>query len=77
MSHKYDQLYKIILLGDLGVGKTIFLLSLTDQISSYSNLTTIGIDFKINLMQIGKKNLSSKYMIPVETKDFIRLQGII
>ena len=40
-SHKYDYLFKILILGDSGVGKTCTLLRFTDDSFTANHLTTI------------------------------------
>ena len=40
-SHKYDYLFKILILGDSGVGITSTLLRFTDDCFTASHLTTI------------------------------------
>ena len=50
-THKCDYLYKILLLGDSGVGKTSLLGRYTDD--SFRNyLITIGIEFKIKIIRL-------------------------
>jgi small GTP-binding protein len=46
MSADYDYLFKILLLGSSGVGKTSFLLRYTDDTFTKQYLATIGCDFK-------------------------------
>lgn len=51
-STQYDQLIKLLMIGDSGVGKTCFLLRFADDNFTSSHLTTIGIDFKLKNIQI-------------------------
>ena len=51
-SHKYDGLFKILILGESDVGKTCLLLRYTDNSLKANHLTTIGIDFKIKTINI-------------------------
>ena len=53
--HKYDYLFKILLIGDSNVGKTPFLLRFTDDTFTANKLTTIGIDFKIKIINFENK----------------------
>ena len=52
MSRKYDYLYKILLLGNSDVGKTCFLKQYTDKSFTENHYTTIGIDFKIKIIEL-------------------------
>ena len=45
-SHKYDYLFKILIIGESGVGKTCLLLRFTEDSFTTTFLTTIGIYFK-------------------------------
>ncbi len=44
-NHKYDHLYKLLIIGESGVGKTCLLLRFTDDSFTQNHLTTIGKDF--------------------------------
>ncbi len=55
MSKKYDYLFKILFVGNSGVGKTSILLRYTDDIFISSFISTIGIDFKIKTIEINNK----------------------
>ncbi|PIA43614.1 hypothetical protein AQUCO_01900186v1 [Aquilegia coerulea] len=53
----YDYSFKILLIGDSGVGKSSLLLSFVSN-SIHENLSpTIGVDFKIKLLTVGEKKL--------------------
>ncbi|KAF8365942.1 rab-8 [Pristionchus pacificus] len=52
----YDYLFKLLLIGDSGVGKTCVLFRFSDDSFNNSFISTIGIDFKIRTVEIdGKK----------------------
>ncbi|KAM7540144.1 hypothetical protein Aperf_G00000046829 [Anoplocephala perfoliata] len=48
----YDHLFKLMLIGDSGVGKTCILFRFVDDSFSSSFISTIGIDFKIKTVEI-------------------------
>ena len=52
---KYDGQYKILVLGESGVGKTSLLLRYCDDDFSKSHLPTIGIDFKMKNSFVNEK----------------------
>ena len=54
-SHKYDHLFKLLIIGESGVGKTCLLLRFTDDSFTANHLTTIGIDFKIKIINLENK----------------------
>ncbi|KAL3196061.1 hypothetical protein MRX96_015609 [Rhipicephalus microplus] len=56
MAKSYDFLFKLLLIGDSGVGKTSILFRFSDNKFDGSFISTIGIDFKIRIIEIdGKK----------------------
>ena len=54
-NHKYDYLFKFIILGESGVGKSCLMLRYTDDSFTANKLTTIGVDFKIKYIQLKNK----------------------
>lgn len=52
---EYDLLFKILIIGDSGVGKSCLLLKFTDRYFNDSYISTIGVDFKIQTIQLDNK----------------------
>ncbi|XP_073247373.1 ras-related protein Rab-8A-like [Porites lutea] len=56
MAGQFDYLFKLVLIGDSGVGKTCIIFRFVENKFDSSFITTIGIDFKIRTVEIdGKK----------------------
>jgi hypothetical protein len=49
---EYDYLFKLLIIGDSGVGKSCLLLRFSDDIFTDSFISTIGVDFKIKTVEI-------------------------
>eukprot|EP01088_Endostelium_zonatum_P014862 TRINITY_DN340_c0_g1_i1.p1 TRINITY_DN340_c0_g1~~TRINITY_DN340_c0_g1_i1.p1 ORF type:complete len:209 (+),score=50.28 TRINITY_DN340_c0_g1_i1:134-760(+) len=55
MEDSYDFLFKILLIGDSGVGKSALLLRFADDTYHESYISTIGVDFKIRTIKLDGK----------------------
>uniref|UniRef100_A0A0K8SQM5 Ras-related protein Rab-1A n=1 Tax=Lygus hesperus TaxID=30085 RepID=A0A0K8SQM5_LYGHE len=57
MNPEYDYLFKLLLIGDSGVGKSCLLLRFADDTYSESYISTIGVDFKIRTVNLDGKTI--------------------
>eukprot|EP00922_Rhytidocystis_sp_ex-Travisia-forbesii_P007823 GHVS01011580.1.p1 GENE.GHVS01011580.1~~GHVS01011580.1.p1 ORF type:complete len:208 (+),score=25.60 GHVS01011580.1:79-702(+) len=51
----YDHLFKLVLIGDSGVGKSCLLLRFADDAFTESYITTIGVDFRFRTITVDDK----------------------
>lgn len=63
METEYDYLFKIVLIGDAGVGKTSIVRRYTDGIFTSAGIPTIGVDFCIKTLQISSSAVKVAYKI--------------
>ena len=56
-SAEYDYLFKLLLIGDSGVGKSCLLLRFADDTYTESYISTIGVDFKIRSIELDGKTV--------------------
>merc|ERR1712010_195769 len=54
---EYDYLFKLLLIGDSGVGKSCLLLRFADDTYAESYISTIGVDFKIRTINLEGKTI--------------------
>ncbi|CAI5525887.1 unnamed protein product [Closterium sp. Naga37s-1] len=57
MNPEYDYLFKLLLIGDSGVGKSCLLLRFADDSYLESYISTIGVDFKIRTVELDGKTI--------------------
>ncbi|KVI07604.1 Small GTPase superfamily [Cynara cardunculus var. scolymus] len=63
MNHEYDYLFKLLLIGDSGVGKSCLLLRFADDSYLDSYISTIGVDFKIRTVEQDGKTIKLQILI--------------
>lgn len=54
---QYDYFFKVLLIGDSGVGKSCLLLRYADCSHRETYVNTIGVDFKIKTIKLGSKRI--------------------
>ena len=54
---EYDYLFKLLLIGDSGVGKSCLLIRFADDTYTESYISTIGVDFKIRTIELEGKTV--------------------
>ena len=54
MAKNFDHFFKLLLIGDSGVGKTCIIFRFADNTFNPTFISTIGIDFKIRTLELGK-----------------------
>lgn len=57
MNTEYDYLFKLLLIGDSGVGKSCLLLRFADDTYTNDYISTIGVDFKIKTVDLEGKTV--------------------
>ena len=68
--HKqHDHLFKLLIIGNAGVGKSSILVRFADNIFTQSYITTIGVDFKIRTIEVEGK----KIKLQVSSEDFFEI----
>ena len=55
MNKSYDYLYKLVIVGNSGVGKSSILIRFADDLFSSNYISTIGVDFRFRTLQINNK----------------------
>ena len=59
-SKEYDYLFRMLLIGDSGVGKSCLLLRFADDSYNENFVSTIGVDFRIRSMSIDGKRCKTQ-----------------
>jgi len=57
MKRDHDHLFKLVLIGDSGAGKSCLLLRFADDAFTDSYITTIGVDFRFKTIPVEKKTI--------------------
>lgn len=75
MSKKYDYLFRLLLVGNSGVGKTCILIRFVENTYSESYLNTIGIDFKIRTVIVDGKRIKFQIWDTAGQERFYSITG--
>jgi len=74
MNPEYDYLFKLLLIGDSGVGKSCLLLRFADDTYTESYISTIGVDFKIRTIELDGKTVKLQIVrLPFATLENLAL----
>jgi len=57
VGYEYDYLYKVLIIGDSGAGKSCLLVKYTDDVYTENYISTIGVDFRIKTVSINNKKV--------------------
>merc|ERR1711990_489355 len=60
MGDEYDFLFKVVLIGDSGVGKSNLLTRFTRDEFKQDSKSTIGVEFATQTIQVDKKNIKAQ-----------------
>ena len=63
MDNEYEFLFKILLLGDSGVGKSCIILRYIENSFSQNLMNSIGVDFKLKNIEIDGKKVKLQYTL--------------
>ena len=63
MDNEYEFLFKILLLGDSGVGKSCIILRYIENRFSQNLMNSIGVDFKLKNIEIDGKKVKLQIVI--------------
>lgn len=69
-SKDYDFLFKLLIIGDSGVGKSSILLRFSDNTYTGTYITTIGVDFKVKTVVVDGKKLKLQIWDTAGVTDF-------
>ena len=69
VDHEYDYLFKIVLIGDSGVGKSNILSRFTRNEFCLESKSTIGVEFATRTLQVSSNSPRSSVLLSNSIKD--------
>ncbi|XP_011791892.1 PREDICTED: ras-related protein Rab-1A-like [Colobus angolensis palliatus] len=73
MNPKYDYLFKLLLIGDSGAGRSCLLRRFADDTYTESYISTVGVDFKIRTIELDGKTIK----LQIRNTEFADSLGIL
>uniref|UniRef100_A0A2K6R4V2 RAB1A, member RAS oncogene family n=1 Tax=Rhinopithecus roxellana TaxID=61622 RepID=A0A2K6R4V2_RHIRO len=70
MNPKYDYLFKLLLIGDSGAGRSCLLRRFADDTYTESYISTVGVDFKIRTIELDGKTIKLQIWNTAEQERF-------
>jgi small GTP-binding protein len=69
----YDHMFKLVMIGEAGVGKSSILLRFTDDRFEEDHLSTIGVDLRVKFLDVNKKKIKMVIWDTAGTLSFLFL----
>lgn len=70
---RYDHIFKLLLIGDTNIGKSSLLLRYTDNVFTNNFMSTIGIDFRVKVLNYDNKKIKLQIWDTTGQERFINI----